>query len=365
VVTDAAGAFAIAHVDPELRFRLLVVREGYAPVFVEKVDPFGGPASVKLSRRPATDDAHRVVHGHVVGPRGEPLAGAVVEAESVWYQDEQGHNSRTWGAVKGLDPLAVTNDQGDFEIAYGKPAQSITVMVRARGMAPQRFDALGTGRERHTLAVNRGASIRGRLVRYGKPAGRAEMGLVARDRTVDQYYSEVRIGTEPDGSFLFVNVPVPGAWYVYAKMESVLKRGATNAVECVTEREDETINLGAVKLEPGHRVRGRVVLTDGKPIPDGMRIFVSTQRAWDDQIHPLPPDGRFEFDGVPTDDISIHPAVKGYHPSGKNPNLNLGIDGFVDRDIDNFSILLDPGKDRFNRTGENFQGKPLRSAPQP
>ena len=52
-VTDAAGAFAIAHVDPELRFRLLVVREGYAPVFAEKVDPFGGPAAVKLSRRPS------------------------------------------------------------------------------------------------------------------------------------------------------------------------------------------------------------------------------------------------------------------------------------------------------------------------
>ena len=65
----------------------------------------------------------------------------------------------------------------------------------------------------------------------------------------------------------------------------------------------------------------------------------------------------------PTDDFSIHPAVKGYHPSPKNPNRNLGIDGFIDRDIDNFVILLDPGKERFDRIGQNFRGKPLRGAP--
>ncbi len=184
-------------------------------------------------------------------------------------------------------------------------------------MAPRRFDALDTGTERHTLALNRGASIRGRLVSHGQPVGRAEMGLVFRDRMIDRFYPEVRVGTEPDGSFLFVNVPVPGEWYVYAKMESIHSRGATAAVECVTEREDETVSLGDVMLQPGHRVSGRVVLTDGKPIPDGMRIRLSAKRAWDDQTHELPPDGRFEFVGLPTDDFSISPAVKGYQPSGK------------------------------------------------
>ena len=161
-VTDAGGAFAIAHVDPELRFRLVIVREGYGPIFAERVDPFGGPTVVTLSRRPLPDNASQVVHGHVVGPHGEPVAGAVVEAESVGYWDEHGHSAHEWGAVKGLDPLAVTNEQGDFEIAYAKPARAITVMVRARGMAPQRFAELETGTERHTLALNHGASIRGR-----------------------------------------------------------------------------------------------------------------------------------------------------------------------------------------------------------
>ena len=33
--------------------------------------------------------------------------------------------------------------------------------------------------------------------------------------------------------------------------------------------------LGDMMLQPGHRLSGRVVLTDGKPIPDGMRILLS------------------------------------------------------------------------------------------
>jgi beta-lactamase regulating signal transducer with metallopeptidase domain/protocatechuate 3,4-dioxygenase beta subunit len=363
--TDAAGTFAIPHVSPELRFRLLVVRDGYSPVFVENVQAFGGPAAVKLSRRALPDDPHRVVRGHVVGPRGEPLPGAVVETEAIAYQDAQGRDVRMWGAVKWADPLAVTNDGGDFEIASARAASNITLMVRARGMASQRFAAVETGAERHTLALNRGANVRGRLVNHGQPVGGAEMGLVSRDRAVGRFYSEVRVGTEPDGSFLFSNVPVPGEWYVYAKMDSVQSRGATAAVECATERDDETVSVGDVTLQPGHRLRGRVLLTDGKPIPAGMRIQLSTQSAWDDQIHELPADGRFDFVGLPRDDVSISPSVKGYHPSGKNPNLTFGIDGFVDRDVDNLMILLDPGKDRVDTFGKDFRGKPLRSAPEP
>ena len=122
--------------------------------------------------------------------------------------------------------------------------------------------------------------------------------------------------------------------------------------------------LGDMTLQPGHRLSGRVVLTDGKPIADGMRILLSAQRAWDSQTHDLPPDGRFEFVGLPTDDFSIHPAMKGYHLSSKNPNLNLGIEGFIDRDVDNFVILLDPGKDDSIAWEKTSEASPCE-APEP
>src|SRR5215472_2226624 len=48
--TDADGAFAIHRLSPDLRFRLLVVSEGFAPTFVEKVDPAEGTVSATLPR---------------------------------------------------------------------------------------------------------------------------------------------------------------------------------------------------------------------------------------------------------------------------------------------------------------------------
>ena len=43
-LTDQAGSFTIPKLDPDLRFELLVVHDGYTPKFVEKVDPSLGPA---------------------------------------------------------------------------------------------------------------------------------------------------------------------------------------------------------------------------------------------------------------------------------------------------------------------------------
>ena len=77
-------------------------------------------------------------------------------------------------------------------------------------------------------------------------------------------------------------------------------------------------------------------------------------------------DGRFEFVGLPTDDYSLNAAVKGYRLSDKNPNLSWTIEGVIDRDLDDFVILLDPGQEDFKgRSTGKFQGQPLRSARQP
>ncbi len=362
-LTDAEGKFSFEHVDPTLRFNLLVVREGFAPQHVQKMEPFGNPALARLKRRALPSDPLQVVRGKVVGPSGDPIADAVVEPESVRWKRENGTLAGRGGAVKGLDPLAVTNDKGEFEIAYTRPAVDMTVCVFARGMAPKWFLELTTGPGRHTLAVSRGATIRGRLVQFGKPVQDAEIGLGNKERHPGEHFPESRIGTQPDGTFLFANVPTPNGWFVYAKMNSILNRGATTPVSCRTSRDDEIIDLGDIKIQSGHRVRGRVILTDGKPIADGMRMNISATEARDSQSSPLPSDGRFDFPNLPTGEYALFPSVKGYHLSDKNPNLSWTIEGHIDRDIDDFIILLDPGKESYaGRYAGRFQGKPLVSA---
>ena len=111
--TDDGGGFALHRLSPDLWFKLLIVREGFAPTFVEKVDPVVAPVSAKLPRRETPGDPKQVVRGRVVGPTGEPIRDAVVEPEMIWYLDENGKLGGRGGAVKGLDPVTVTNETGD------------------------------------------------------------------------------------------------------------------------------------------------------------------------------------------------------------------------------------------------------------
>ena len=78
-LTNAEGAFTIAGLSPDLFFELLVVRDGYRPEFVKRVDPVGGPAATAvLQPRVLTDDPLRVARGRVVDGHGRPIRDAVV-----------------------------------------------------------------------------------------------------------------------------------------------------------------------------------------------------------------------------------------------------------------------------------------------
>ena len=141
-------------------------------------------------------------------------------------------------------------------------------------------------------------------------------------------------------------------------MESVATRGATGALECATKHDKEIVAVGDLQIKPAHRLRGRVVLSDGKPIPDGMRVRISSERAWHDQTAMLPPDGRFEFLGLAVGNYAVFVSVKGYTlPKVPGPVERKGADGSVetttyapgvappfsiDHDISDFVITLQP-----------------------
>jgi hypothetical protein len=192
------------------------------------------------------------------------------------------------------------------------------LQVEARGMATK-LVAVPTGAKRHSITVFDGATIRGRLVNQGKPVPATEIGLIARDKggfgdnlkIVGNPYPEVRIGTQDDGTFLIPNVPVPVGWYVYAKMESIASLGATNPVESSTVRDGELLNVGDLQVIPGHRLRGRIRLSDGVRIPDGMRITIQSDRIWDSQTVLIAHDGTFDFMSIPHGRILYSPVGPG------------------------------------------------------
>jgi hypothetical protein len=374
-ITDTKGTFSFDHLSPGLWFDLLVAADGYAPVLVKKVDPRSQnvPVTAVLTRRPPVADPMRTFRGLVEDSQGLPLHDAVIQPVGVLLDSKTG--SSTYGTIAGLDALAVTNDRGKFEIAYSSPGpnavifggrpgdipQQILVSIDARGMS-EKFGTLSAGLEPRTIQVGEGAIVRGRLVQDGKPVADAEVGLIGRPRggfggnlEVSGYpYDEIRIGTNADGRFTLTNVPAPADWYVYGKMDSLATRGSTGVVACATQHDGEIVDVGDLVLKPAYRLRGRVVLSDGKPIPDGMRVTIHSKLAWDSQTAMLPPDGRFEFLGLAAGDYSVFASVKGYYLA-KTPISVKEKDGSVtqyapgvappfsiDHDVNDFVITLQP-----------------------
>jgi uncharacterized GH25 family protein len=341
-ITDASGEFTIKGLSPDLWFELLVVHDGYTPTFVKKVDPFKGPAEASIRIRARVNDPSRVVHGRVVDPHGTPLRDAVVEPMAILRVRD---SEAIYGMPPGLEPVAVTNEKGEFEIAYAEPAIKMALLVEARAMAPK-FVILPTGSESQTVTVSEGAVVRGRLVESGKPVAGAEIGLNPRKPGMGMvnlvmrgsFYSEIRIGTQEDGSFVITNVPAPEGWYLYGKMESIASRGATDTIACATTHDNQEVSVGDIRIVPAYHLRGKVVLSDGKQVSQSMRVTIYSQRTRDNQTALLSSDGHFEFQGLAPGKYSLFPSVKGYDLPKEEPEIEASIDG----DVDNLAIVLDP-----------------------
>jgi hypothetical protein len=342
-LTNASGAFSISGLNADLWYELLIVHDGYTPTFLKRIDPLEGPApTVALRARTRGGDLSRVVRGRVVDSRRNPVRDAVVTPQGVLLPRD---GETIYGAPAGLDPMAVSNEEGDFEIAYSEPALKMALMVEPRAMAPK-FVILPTGPERHTITVSNGAIVRGRLTENGKPVAGAEIGLNPRqgwfgraNLTISgSFYEEMRIGTQDDGTFAITGVPFPEDWNIYGKMESIASRGATGPILLTTSHDSQEVNVGDILIQRGYHLRGKVVLSDQKPIPDGMTIFIASDFTRDAKTVPLARDGTFEFLGLAAGKYSLGPAVRGY----SFPKDKAEVEASVDRDMDNVLIVLDP-----------------------
>jgi hypothetical protein len=357
--TDAEGRFQIESLDPTLKFRLLVVAPGFETRFVEGVDPASGPQRISLKLLdPDVLSSPTRIAGMVVDEEGKPVVGAVIGPEGV----QRGTSTHWGGTDRFVDPLSVAGDEGRFLLLCKEDVQAVHAVVEGPGVA-KRWVELKPGRD-HLIRMTEGVTVTGLIERDGRPMTNVVVGLVTSERRCGEFMRCDGLATDQEGRFLIPNVPPEREFVLYAKMDSLTGRGTLPTKTFRTGKSGTTSKIGALTAEPGFRLAGRVVLSDGNAIPAGTRMYFGREQAWDPLDIELGPEGRFELTDIPAESVSFGVRIKGYKFSKGNPNLdwlNGGLVGRVDGDITDLTLLMEPGEWRYN--GE--EGEPPDGVSQP
>jgi peroxiredoxin/protocatechuate 3,4-dioxygenase beta subunit len=315
--SDAAGQFTIPDLDPELRFQILVVAKEHQPKFVDKVDPAEKPLKVTVKPRSGGETPAKRLAGRVLDPDGKPVAGAVVNIRGVTRGE-----STQFGGNKDIDPLAVTDERGEFVINGQTTFEAAGVDVVARGFAKGIFQSLATGGKVHELKLAEGASLKGRVLKDGKPLAGVELGVSGAERRSEVYVGNFSVATDEDGRFLFVNLPAKTAYQLYGLMKSFGPHGSIPAQVVRTGENGGTFDTGNLTVKPGFTVAGEIRLKDGKPVPANTRILLSRENAWDSQQTTAATNGQFRFENVPAESVGLSTRIKGYQMSPRNGSID-------------------------------------------
>ena len=323
---------------------MLVIAPGHEPAFFPKTDPLKGPLEARITARSTADiPPKNIIRGRVLDRAGSPMQRAVVSVDMV-QQGNTGHGT----PPSGTDPLAITDEEGEFALYSKEPFDYMALKVEARAMAPKRFSEIRGGSARRELIVTEGAQLKGRVLSRGKPLESVSVGAVSVDRTLDNFSGDFEYATREDGTFLFPNLPPDRDYFVYGMLKSFVNFGALKARQIHVPGDGMLMDTGDLSVEPGHRLAGKMVLSDKKPLPEGTRLIIGRRDAWDSFTVELPLSGEFEVSNLPAESLTIGGRVNGYRFSGQNASLDrlnpFGLAGRLDSDKTNLVVLLEPGE---------------------
>lgn len=374
-MTDEEGKFALEDLDPELLFELLVYQDGFVPLYSGRyLDPDHGAVELTLKAHDlATREPERVLRGIVLDAHERPIPRATIHPVG-----RKRATGQQYGGLDGVDDLALSNAEGEFALGVSMPGEELLISVESPGYAPRTAYWLRAGSEPHEIVMKVGVTVRGVVTKDGQPLRGAELGLAQDDRSGEHFTGEHTVGTDAEGRFTFVNVPPDDAWHLYGKMASLRVHGALPARPVRTGADGSTLDVGTLALEPGARLAGRVVLSDGRDLPEGLRVVLGRENAWDTQVAEVGEGGTFAFQGLPRELCTLDTRVGGYVVSERNASCDflnkMGLLGVVDGDVEDLVLLLEPGEEQttFDSRGfgeglweryQNLQKSPLRGAP--
>jgi hypothetical protein len=363
--TGTNGEFVISSLDPTLMFRLLVLAPEHESKFIDKVHPVRGVTNItlKVLNVNATPPELRI-SGVVIGDDGQAIVGATIQAQGVSF----GNGSKQWGeASRFVDESAISDTNGRFLIRCKSKVDLIYGMASARDAAPRPFQ-LKPGRD-YLVRLHTGVTVTGRLVVAGAPVSAAVVHILPADRPLGEFFSSDKIATDSNGCFSIPNLPPEKALFLSGTMNSLQGKGALSPKLFTSGKNKSMTDLGDLVLQTGCRVSGQILLTDGKPMPAHTHLLLAWAGDYAEVV--LDTNGRFEFQSVPAESVTLSARLKGYKYSRRNPSLdwlNNQIIGKVSGDVTNLTLIMEPGEFRYSSSHDDApegvdvqpRDKPLR-----
>jgi hypothetical protein len=294
---NANGQYQLPALDPSLFFNLLAVADGFEPAFANDVDPQARGVKIALKPRPANVLA---VRGTVVDPHGKPVVGALVSPNALHLSKD----STMFGNLPGVDPLAVTDEKGTFQLVVERADRNVDLKISGRGLAPKIEENIAPDVPVRIHLTN-GAAIAGRVMSNGKPLPNVPIGFAQRSHNSRYFLGAEEIATDRDGRFLITGLGPNEEYVVYGKMAG-LSPAAIAAKPIKVGGDDSRNDAGTLVAEKGHRIRGCATPPSGVKLPPHTKILLSRNEAWDSKEVEIAEDGSFAFDGVPGETVTLY-----------------------------------------------------------
>ncbi|MBP7149659.1 MAG: carboxypeptidase regulatory-like domain-containing protein, partial [Acidobacteria bacterium] len=273
VVSGESGAYSLV-VPARREVELAAAAAGYLESDFRDaaVSPLAADAPT-IALQPAAE-----VRGVVVDADGNAVAGAEVLATTA----PRGPRDRIIVRIgdERSGPRALTGARGEFRVGQLDPAEGWVLTARAAGRAPGRAEVSGLVpheiREGLRIELQPGATLTGRVVdAAGKPVRGATASLKAAPPEArgmrmfgpapgDAALPEQRADSDAEGHFAIADLPA-------GRFDLTVRRAgfATRTLPAIDIAADgQPRDVGAITLEPGARVEGRVTDPAGAPIDD-------------------------------------------------------------------------------------------------
>ena len=286
---------------------------------------------------------------------GQPATGALVTVDNVMLEGRQEGDHRIARQTR-------TDEQGRFTLTSQRVLRLVNVTLSGVGTIKERQFQLVPGREENMLRLAAGSTITGRVLRKTHPVAGAVVGLAAfypqggsaksleaHEATTDDVGRFTLHGVQPDVDF-----------HLSTRMNGPAGLAAISR-EIISPGEGRTADVGELNLHPTHRLRGQVVLSDGKAIPNGLRVILERAQAADVQETDVDELGRFELRGIPSESValSFHAGAAGNVPGYRLSPQCYSLDyrwratlcGRIDDDLDVLA-LFEPSEGPEYRPGQ-------------